>query len=225
MVIKSISYDQAEILRWISELYLSGAGFDLDPTYGAGGFYRGIPRSKMCFDLVPRLKANHNLFPELAAVWPVDVRALPIKDECLESIIFDPPFLARGGSNSIMIKKYGEAGKPAGVWKLYREGIEECYRVLKPQGHLVVKCQDFVYGRTQYMIHVEIMNMAVEIGLYPKDLFIYLARSRPRGFNQENQNHARKFHSYFWVFGKQNINVGYSRDRRISVHKNPSGPA
>ncbi len=215
MMIKSISYDQPEILRWILELYISGATFDLDPTYGAGGFYRGIPRSRLCFDLVPRLKANHNLFPDLDRVWPVDVRALPIKSECLESIIFDPPFLVRGGEGWHMKKKYGDGDSPAGVWDLYRRGMEECYRALKPHGHLVVKCQDFNHGRTQYMSHVKIMNMAVKIGLYPKDIFILLARSRPRAWNHQNQDHSRKFHSYFWVFGKQNRNVGYSLARDL----------
>jgi len=204
-LIRSVSTKQDQILQWIMSLYCPN-GFDLDPTYGAGGFYRKIPRPKYCFDLSPRL----------AAVGKADARFLPIKSKSLRSIIFDPPFLARGGENGIMNSKYGAGGLPDELWSLFYQAMCEFVRVLKPQGVLVFKCQDYIYGRTQYMSHVEIMNYAVELGLYPKDIFILISFSRPISWNHSNQNHARKFHSYFWVFGKQKRSVGYSRDPRVT---------
>jgi DNA modification methylase len=109
-----------------------------------------------------------------------------------------------------MLKRYGHSGDPAGVWDLYRQAMAECYRVLRKRGILVVKCQDFIYGRTQYMSHVEIMNIAVGLGFYARDLFIYVAKTRPRAWNHQKQNHARKYHSYFWVFNKAKRTIPYS---------------
>ena len=53
------------------------------------------------------------------------------------------------------------------------------------------------------MSHVFIMNEAVKLGFYPKDLFILLAKNRlVADWQVKNQKNARKFHSYFWVFEK-----------------------
>lgn len=53
------------------------------------------------------------------------------------------------------------------------------------------------------------MNMAVSAGLYPKDLFILLAKNRIIGYNHAKQKHARKFHSYYWVFKNEPFSVDY----------------
>jgi len=42
-IIKSISYDQDELLQWIIRLYVEDGRFDIDPTFSTGGFYRIIP--------------------------------------------------------------------------------------------------------------------------------------------------------------------------------------
>jgi hypothetical protein len=166
--------------------------------------FAGIQQPGYRFDLNPQASAN----------GAADFRALPFKDGTFRSIMFDPPFLAGGGGRGIMAKKFTWIKTPAEVWALYREGIAELERVLRRYGILVVKCQDLHNGRNQYMSHCEIMNMAVDVGLYPRDLFILVARTRPVSWNQRSQNHARKFHSYFWVFGKQKRSIGYCRDPR-----------
>ena len=212
-MIKSISYSQHEILSWIQKLYCPH-GIDLDPTYGYGGFYRKqlalfgksrVHKPRLCFDL------------HRDTAWKADARHLPLKDKSIKSVIVDPPFLAGGGRSGMMGRKYGTAGgdqNPQDVWNLYREIMEECFRVLKPQGNLIVKCQDILHGRTNYMTHVEVTNYAIDLGMYPKDLFILLAKTRPKSWNHQIQNHSRKFHSYFLVFGKQKRTVGYSRAPR-----------
>lgn len=37
----------------------------------------------------------------------------------------------------------------------------------------------------------------------PGDLFIFVSKSRPISWHIQLQNHARKMHSYFWVFKKR----------------------
>ena len=212
LMVRSISYSQDRILRNITKLYLSRCSekgkprrFDLDPTFGYGGFYNVIRKPRLCFDLSPAPDLN-------AEIVKADVRNLPLRDRSICSIIFDPPFLAGGGRHGIMSSRYGYMAKVEDVWELYWKALVEFNRVLKPFGVVVVKCQDVIHGRNQYFTHVVIMNYAVKLGLYPKDLFILLSKNRPIQWNVKTQNHARKFHSYFWVFGKQKRKIGYLED-------------
>jgi hypothetical protein len=205
-VIKSVSYDQRRIIQDICRLHCPG-GIELDVTWSKGRMFAGIQKPPYRFDLNPQDGAN----------GAADFRALPFKDQTFKSIMFDPPFLAGGGGHGIMAKKFTHIKTPKQVWALYRDGVRELERVLKRYGILVVKCQDLHNGRNQYMSHCEIMNMAVEVGLYPRDIFIHVARTRPVSWNQRTQNHARKFHSYFWVFGKQKRTIGYCQDPRLKA--------
>jgi hypothetical protein len=59
------------------------------------------------------------------------------------------------------------------------------------------------------------MNMALELGFYPKDLFILTAKMRINSFGGRwnKQEHARKYHSYFWVFEKIKPKVKYDYNK------------
>ena len=78
--------------------------------------------------------------------------------------------------------------------------LKEFYRILKFGGIVIFKCQDVCSGRKQFFSHGIVMNMAVQLGFYPLDMFVLLAKSRL--IRMQNQNHARKYHCYFWVFQK-----------------------
>ena len=176
-----------------------------------------IQKPRFCFDLSPA--------PNLAAgVMKADVRALPLKDKSVYSIIFDPPFLAGGGKQGIMNTRFGYMANVEDVWDLYWKALIEFKRVLKPFGIVVIKCQDIIHGRNQYFTHAVVMNYAVELGLYPKDLFILLSKNRPAQWNIRTQRHARKFHSYFWVFGKQKRSIGYRDDQEKICGRRNLGP-
>lgn len=210
--IRSISGSQHQILKWIQTLYCKN-GYDVDPFYGAGGFY---PKQKSLFGKGIRGPLFYSdLYRSKDGAWKADARALPIKTGSVKSIILDPPFLAGGGKGSNMAAKYGVAGEqnhPVAVWDLYKACMDEGYRVLKKFGYMVVKCQDLLHGRTNYLTHIEIVNYAVSLGMYPADIFLCQAKSRPRAWNHQSQNTARKFHSYFLVFGKQVRTVGYMNE-------------
>ncbi len=92
-------------------------------------------------------------------------------------------------------------------WGFYGESLSEFWRVLRSGGILVFKCQDSVESAKQYISHVAVMNMAVKQGFYPVDLFILVADNRIIGSTHHNQQHARKYHSYFWVFERATRNV------------------
>ncbi len=74
--------------------------------------------------------------------------------------------------------------------------------MLRPEGTLIVKCQDEVSANTQRLTHVEIIHEYEKLGFYTKDLFVVVRSNRPAVTRTKGQVHARKNHSYFLVFVK-----------------------
>lgn len=207
-MIKSISYDQSQIIKDILQIHVPEHKIDCDPTFSKGVFYdnSGVEIPKYRYDIKP--------FSDM--VQYSDCRQLPLEDDSLNCIMFDPPFLATTGKSllnddgNIINKRFGVYPNEKELHKFYIDSMREFYRILKDKGILIFKCQDKVSSGKQYMSHVFIMNKAVEIGFYPKDLFILLAKSRiVANWQLTNQKNARKFHSYFWVFQKTNKAIEY----------------
>lgn len=99
--------------------------------------------------------------------------------------------------------KYGTFDTVGHLWEAYKAAMLEAWRVLRPQGYLIFKCQDFVHGRQQFLIHADLIVFGRSIGFYAKDLFIKTQRQVPIAWNHNEQAHARKFHCYFLVFQKK----------------------
>jgi len=194
-IIKSISYNQDEILEWIIRLYCQG-GFDLDPTYSKGNFYKNIPKL-----FHPKIKSDIN--PQFDDVEKWDCTNLPLENESLNSIIFDPPFIAaipKKKAEGIITQRFGYYRNiQHEMWSMYYEALKEFYRILKLGGFLIFKCQDTIDSCKQYLSHVEIINDAISLGFYPKDFFILLAKHRIIGKHHHKQQHARKL-AYFLHF-------------------------
>jgi len=90
---------------------------------------------------------------------------------------------------------------------MYSGSLKEFSRVLKDDGIVIFKCQDIVSSAKQHFTHCWVMYEAMKYGFYPKDLFILLAKNRLN--DGRKQQHARKFHSYFFVFKKHICKVDY----------------
>jgi len=70
-----------------------------------------------------------------------DFRDLPFEENSFYLVVFDPPHLKSLGNNSWMAKKYG---KLTADWRDdIREGFKECFRVLKPNGTLIFKWNEY----------------------------------------------------------------------------------
>lgn len=208
-MVKSVSYSQEEIIKWILNLYTEDNRIDLDATYSLGNFYKktGIIEPDYKFDIDPKYED----------VILGDCRNLPLKDESIGCQMFDPPFLATTGnslkssdSNNIITKRFGYYSNEKELHQMYIDSMKESYRILKEGGILIFKCQDKVSSGKQYLSHVFIINEAIKIGFYPEDIFILLAKNRiVADWQLKNQKHSRKFHSYFIVFRKTSKNVKY----------------
>ena len=201
-IIKSVSDSQAEIISNIISLYCPG-GFDLDPTYSKGVFYKDIPEPGLKYDIEPQVDG----------VIQADCRDLPLVSGSISSMMFDPPFIGasqKDGKPGIIKERFGYYKTVPILLKFYRDAIDEFHRLLKSDGILVFKCQDTVECGKQYLSHIEIINYAYKIGFYPLDLFILTAKSRLISPNQRQQQHSRKYHSYFLVFRKASRLVAYT---------------
>lgn len=199
-MIPTVFDDQEELILAILSLHAPG-GIELDCTYSKGVFYRGaVDTPSLRFDISPQVEG----------VLQACSTSLPVGSGSVSCSMFDPPFLAttgpslkkRNGSNLIANRFSVFPSEPT-LHEFYRLSLEELYRVTAKKGVLIFKCQDKVSSGKQYFSHCWIWMKAQEIGWYAKDLMILRAKSRmvPE-WQRRNQIHARKFHSYFWVFEK-----------------------
>ena len=210
-LIKSIGYDQGEIIRNILRLHVPEGKIDCDPTYSTGAFYNGtgVDPPELRFDIKPQAEG----------VIEADARHLPMDDCSVSCMMLDPPFLATTGKSLVegtgnrINRRFGVYPDEKSLHQMYRDIIREAYRVLKKDGILIFKCQDKVSGGKQYLSHVFVINTAVETGFYPKDLFVLLAKNRlVADWQLRNQKTARKFHCYFVVFQKRDTKIKYAEE-------------
>ena len=195
-IIKSISYSNTEILNAINKLYLDLRGFDLDPTYSKGNFYKNFPEPKYKSDLIP----------QVFGVKKECSTQLGFKDNYLNSICFDPPFLIGYGNckanKNISALRFGIFKYYKDVLNYYEKSIIEFKRILKPKGILAFKTQDYsVSANKAYFLHNDVYNLCIKHNFIGLDLFVLLAKARI--FNPNlTQRHSRKFHCYWYVFKK-----------------------
>lgn len=70
-----------------------------------------------------------------------DFTNLPFEDESFYLVVFDPPHLTTLGENSWLCKKYGKLDDN---WPcVLKDGFDECMRVLKTNGTLVFKWNEY----------------------------------------------------------------------------------
>lgn len=203
--IQSISFDQDQLIEDILTLHSPRGIIDFDPTFSKGVFYRGkieAPRVKSDLIINPAAKEED--------IIQADVQNLPFENESFGCIMFDPPFVIcqQKNPNNKMYNRFGGFKSYDELKEMYINSLNELYRVCKNKGTLIFKCQDVCNANKNYFTHTKVMDWAIAAGFYPKDLFIFLKKNRDNKIHHV-QEHARKHHSYFWVFKKQKPRVTY----------------
>jgi hypothetical protein len=205
--IKSVYNTNDDVIKNIMKLY-NIEQFDLDCTYSSGNFWKNLKG--------PKIKTD--LFPKNDTIIQADSENLPFEDGSMTSIMYDPPFVIAGKSyrdnkegSSIIAKRYEGYESYGHLTRNYYNTLKELYRITEKGGIVVFKCQDTVSGGKNHFTHCLIMNMAINIGFYPRDMFVLHNNVRINSFGTKwtKQEHARKYHSYFWVFEKVKPRVKY----------------
>ena len=90
-------------------------------------------------------KCSVDIKPNIKA----DFTAMPFRDNLFHMVIFDPPHMARLGSNAWFLKRYGRL---EGDWRFHLQtGFMECFRVLKPMGSLIFKWSSVDFPITEIL--------------------------------------------------------------------------
>lgn len=193
MILTCIKGKNENLIPEVAKLYFAPGMKIADVTFGKGNFWRNIDTS------------IYEFYPS-DILTGIDLRILPYPDALLDVLVLDPPYVHSAGSFKIngAYNNQSITGNHATVIELYRAGMKEAFRVLKRGGLLLVKCQDIVEGGTQRWSHIIIEALARELGFKAVDLFILHQNTIPinRIKRWGKQVHARRNHSYLWVFRK-----------------------
>jgi len=178
--------DNSGLIKKVVELYFIPGEKIADVTFGKGVFWKEIDKTE--YQIVGSdIKTG------------IDFKKLPYENKSFNHSVIDPPY-ARITNLKGMVDCYNTTRyiTHESIIQQYKEGLQELKRITKQNGYILCKCQDEIYGCKQQWSHIEIYNIATELGLYTKDLFILKNTRNPKAFYQ--QKHARKNHSYLWVF-------------------------
>lgn len=195
-VYTSVCGDNAELMERVASLYFRRGYRIADVTYGKGVFWRRINLEH--YDFRP---SDLKTCPEAA----FDCRHLPYPDAWFDVVVFDPPYMhGSGGVGYESCYRNAETTKGLGhaaVMQLYEESMAEAKRILKRNGLLLVKCQDEIESARQRWSHIEVYDIARRLSMVIQDLFVLTQKQNPT-IQSTDQRHARRNHSYMWVFKK-----------------------
>ncbi len=191
-----------QLIAEVARLYLSDGDVVADVTYSTGRFWKKVDLGRFSFlasDLMPAPGQR-------VQVISCNFRELPYRDGSVDALIFDPPYIHAPGKGMLSHRYNGlqttDLASYADIMALYRDGMTEAARVLRDGGQLWVKCKDTLASDRQRWSHITIYQLAQDMGLYPRDLFLLVppAPSSVTTGRWARQLHARKVHSYLWIF-------------------------
>jgi hypothetical protein len=183
------------ILDCVNLYYLRDGDHVLDPTWGKGGWWTLWQPNKL---------TGHDLY----TLDEVDFRNLPHADSTFDAVAFDPPYVSVGGRVTSGMpgfqSRYGmdrSATTPRGQQEINNVGLAECYRVVKPHGYVLTKCQNYVSSGKLWLGEYEVTRAGLALGFKVQDILHHVGNPRPQPAIVRQQ-HARRNESSLIVFQK-----------------------
>lgn len=166
----------------------------LDPTHGHGTWWT---------QWRPEYLRRYDINPHLGPDGQMDFQRIKYTDAFFDSVAFDPPFKLNGTPTPSVDERYG-VHQPR-TWQdrhaLIQAGYQECLRVLKPGGYLLLKCQDQVCsGQVRWQTRI-FPNDIEDSGLATLvDRFDMIGHARKQPMDGRVQKHAHGRASTLLVF-------------------------
>jgi len=185
----------ADLIADVGRLgYLNLTDWILDPTYGKGNWWTNWT------SIEPgRVQPG----PEGA-----DFCNTPYEPDTFDAVVFDPPYVAKGGRTTSTISEmdsaYGMDDAPRTpdlVQQQIFDGLDEIHRVLKPRGIALVKCMNYISSGKLWLGAHYTLEYALNIGFECIDWFEHINAGRPQ--SHEGQVHARRNLSTLYVLRKK----------------------
>jgi hypothetical protein len=212
-VVNTITGDNGDLLKVVSQLYLKDHGLVADLTYGRGVMwskvnvhrFRLIASDRYALP-VARVLRQASLFGYQPHGVRADFTALLYRAAVFDVCVIDPPYAHTPGAQFLTEDRYRNSSTRglyhADILQLYRRAMAEAYRVLTPGGTAWVKTKNEIESGTPTWSLVELHAMALAMGYTPRDLFVLVPSARLPTQRWTRQLHARKMESYLWVFEK-----------------------
>lgn len=186
-----------------AKLWIQENDLVVDVTYGKGNFWTHYRPANL---------ETHDLF----TVDGVDFRHLPERDESVDVVVFDPPYVAPGGRKTSTIDdmndRYAMHSTPKNPDLLFdyiAEGLRECARILKTKpspstmrGRLLVKTMDYVWGGRMRWGRQHAVETLRAVGLEQVDELVHYSGTGPQPIGR-TQRHSRRAHTFLCVFEKR----------------------
>lgn len=140
----SLCQTQTQVLYAIQQLHNKGKGIELDPMFSRGITYGdGV--------LTPFPTKRFDIYPICEGVEKASADNLPLKASSVSSMLLDPPWLIHSpGTNDKLANRFGHWRNREQLIEFIKRIMTEGYRVLKQDGLLVFKCQDFIHNRRKF---------------------------------------------------------------------------
>ncbi|WP_067974950.1 class I SAM-dependent methyltransferase [Mycolicibacter icosiumassiliensis] len=201
-VVSVVNGTNADLIVEVARLYIPDGSLVRDVTWGKGAFWKGLDTARIKLsgsDVAPHIGGHGD-------VMLADFRDLPDLDGSADIVVLDPPYIHNPGKHQTD-SRYNNANTTSGMYHadirtMYREGMAEAMRVLRPGGLVFVKGKDEIESGRQCWSQTELLLDAQSMGLYGKDVFVLIPTSRTSMRRWDTQKHARKVHSFLWVFEK-----------------------
>lgn len=191
----------------IMRLHFPEAEDVADLTYGKGRFWTSAD---------PPCIIGLDADPRGGAMIQSDYRHVPLRDQCMDIAIFDPPFIFTSGLRRIVGSKRFFLGSDENV----RFNLDE--RVLRPRGPedllnhtqtaanearriarhgMVLKGQDLIVNKPNWW-SFDVMRMLNNIGFgMPADMLTQVSpAARLRDPRWQNQYHFRRAHAIYLIY-------------------------
>src|SRR6516225_10533333 len=185
------SGSNADVLVDVARLYIPEGALVADVTWGHGIFWQKTDCSRFTLvgsdldhEVIRGAQAPRDQMALLTLPAPTFLVAhcahLPYRDQCLDAVVLDPPYLHYPGPH-LAQDFYNNVATTKGMShqrilrELYCPAIMAAARALKPGGVLLVKGKDEIERGRQCWTRDEMPRAATRCGFRDQDMFLYEA--------------------------------------------------